>query len=84
MNASAASDGETIVVRRSARRSRTSSGVMSESPEAMTNSSNVTGSASASTASTTIRMSAAFLVWVRRGQSITSKPALTKNGRNCE
>lgn len=38
MNASAASAGDTIIIRRSERLRRCSSGVMSESPEAMTNS----------------------------------------------
>ena len=68
------------MVRRSAARSRTRSGVISESPEAIrTTSSYVTSARNASTASRTSLMSAAFLVCVNRGQSMTSNPAPVKN-----
>ena len=62
-----------------------SSGVKSESLEAMTISSGCLREPSRSMMSRHIRMSAAFLLFrVRGGQSTTSKPARTKNGRNRE
>ncbi len=85
MKAWAASAGETMVVRRSAARRRTINGVMSESPEAITNSSYLVGATSASIASSTIRMSAAFFErCVRDGQSTTSNPARVNDARKRE
>ena len=57
---------------------------MSESPEAMTNSSCGASARNASTASKASLMSAPFFVCVKRGQSTTSKPASVKGRRNFE
>ena len=72
VRAAAVSNVEISVVRRSAARSRTSSGVKSASAEAITNSSYAVGPCNASMASRTILMSAAFFEPEKNGGQSTS------------